>query len=551
MTGIDDLAHLEQDHQQTLAGVLPLVSVLDLRMSWRSRLGAFGSLSRGYDPGYLLRESSKGAEGYYLSAVGEIGEPPGVWTGRAGPVLGLVAGAEVEPTVMEGVYGELLDPRDPEFADLTIPSEDKAHLGSAPRRYRSAGEIGSDLLAREPDATPERAEQLKVVARRQARAAVMFFDFTFSADKSTSVLHASLQAAALRAGREGRADDAAHYAGLAGEIEDAVRAGAAAAVEYLQDEAGYSRAGYHGAVPRDEDGMPLAGHPTGRYVDAHAWVVASFLQHASRDGDPQLHVHNAILNRVPCEDGTWRTIDSRGLHKARAAAAAVGGRVMDEQIAKRLGAAYAQRPDGHGRVLTGVPQRVKDLFSSRRAAITAGVAGLAAEYEERHGRAPSARALFSMAQYVTLDSRRAKPRHEHAVPRAVTLAGWQAEMRAAELGALADIPARVIGSLDPDTAPGISALGEAELRRITSAAVAEVQESRAVWGRSQLLAAIDAQLPGWLGGLDAAGVRALLEELTDRALAGGHGVVCLEAPELAETPAGAAPRGRAQHLQPA
>ena len=148
----------------------------------------------------------------------------------------------------------------------------------------------------------------------------MFFDFTFSADKSTSVLHASLQAAALRAGREGRADDAAHYAGLAGEIEDAVRAGAAAAVEYLQDEAGYSRAGYHGAVPRGEDGMPLAGHPTGRCVDAHAWVVASFLQHASRDGDPQLHVHNAILNRVPCEDGTWRTIDSRGLHKARAAA---------------------------------------------------------------------------------------------------------------------------------------------------------------------------------------------------------------------------------------
>jgi hypothetical protein len=72
--------------------------------------------------------------------------------------------------------------------------------------------------------------------------------------------------------------------------------------------------------------------------------------------------------------------------------------------------------------------------------------------------------------------------------------------------------------------------------RILGAAVAEVQAARAVWGRSQLLAAIDAQLPGWLGGLDAAGVRAVLEELTDQALAGGHGVVCLEAPDLAETP---------------
>jgi hypothetical protein len=470
-----------------------------------------------------------------LSAVEEIGEPPGVWTGRAGAALGLAVGAEIEPTVMQALYGDLLDPRDPAFADPAVPAYGKARLGSAPRQYKSTEEIEADLLAREPDATPERAEDLAVLARKQARAAVMFFDFTFSADKSTSVLHASLQAAALRAEREGRAEDAAHYAGLAGDVEAAVRAGAAAALEYLQDEAGYSRAGYHGAVPRDERSRPLAEHSTGRYVDAHEWVVASFLQHTSRDGDPQIHVHNAILNRVPCEDGIWRTIDSRGLHKARAAAS-VGGRVMDEQIALRLGAAYAQRPGGHGRELTGVPQRVKDLFSSRRAAITAGVADLVAQYEQHHGRRPSARVLFSMAQYVTLDSRRAKPRHEHAVPRAVTLAGWQAEMRAAELGALGDIPARVIASLDPGTAPGIDAVGEADLHRITAAAVADVQAARAVWGRSQLLAAIDAQLPGWLGGLDATRVRALLEELTDQALAGGHGVISVEAPELADIP---------------
>jgi hypothetical protein len=499
-------------------------------------MGAYGSIAVGYDPGYLLRESSKGAEGYYLSAVAEIGEPPGVWTGRAAPALGLAAGGEVEPAVMMALYGELVDPRDPAFTDPDVPAEDKERLGSTPRRYKTAGQILEGLLAAEPDATPERAGQLEIRARKQARAAVMFFDFTFSADKSVSVLHASLQAAAMRAEQDGRAGESSHYADLADEVEQAVRAGAAAAVEYLQDEAGYSRAGYHGAVPRDEHGRPLAEHATGRYVDAHEWVVASFLQHTSRDGDPQLHVHNAILNRAECADGQWRTLDSRGLHKARAAASAVGGRVMDERIAGTLGAAFAQRPDLHGRELTGVPQPVKDMFSSRRTAISATVAGLAAEYAERHGRPPSARALFSMAQYATLDSRRAKPRHEHAVPRAVTLTGWEAEMRAAELGALADIPARVIAILDPGTAPGIGALGQAELHRILSAAVAEVQAARAVWGRSQLLAAIDAQLPGWLGGLDAGQVRSLLDQLTDQALAGSHGIVSLEAPELAATP---------------
>jgi hypothetical protein len=101
-------------------------------------MGAFGSLSPGYDPGYLLRESSKGAEGYYLSAVDEIGEPPGAWTGRAGPALGLPVGSEVESAVMEAVYGELLDPRDPAFADGAVPVQDKARLGSARLRLSPA-----------------------------------------------------------------------------------------------------------------------------------------------------------------------------------------------------------------------------------------------------------------------------------------------------------------------------------------------------------------------------------------------------------------------------
>jgi hypothetical protein len=501
-------------------------------------MGAYGSVAAGYDPGYLLRESTKGAEGYYLSAVAEIGEPPGVWTGRACPQLGLATGGEVEPAVMEAIYGELLDPRDPAFTDQQVPADDKAHLGPAPRRYKTAAEILAASLAAEPGAGPERAEQLEIAARKQARSAVLFFDYTFSVDKTTSLLHASLQAAAVRAERAGDAGRAAEFARLAGEVEAAVMAGAAAAVDYLQDEAGYSRAGYHGGIPRDEQGRPLAQHATGRWVDAHDWVVAAFLQHTSRDGDPQLHVHNPILNRAQCADGTWRTLDSRAVHKARAAATAIGGRVMDERISRTVTVAYAQRPDLHGRELAGFPAAVKDKFSSRRTAITAGVAELAAQYTARHGKPPPARALFSMAQYVTLQSRRAKPKHEHAVPRAVTLAGWEAEMRAAELGALADIPAALIGRLDPAAAPG-AALGEQELRRVTAAAVADVQAARAVWGRSHLLAAIDAHLPGWLGGLDAAQVRAVLEELTDRALApeSGHGVVNLEAPELAETPA--------------
>ena len=59
--------------------------------------------------------------------------------------------------------------------------------------------------------------------------------------------------------------------------------GNAAALDYLQREAGQTRAGYH---------------PGGRWEDAREWVIASFRQHTSRDGDPQLHVHNLILHKV-------------------------------------------------------------------------------------------------------------------------------------------------------------------------------------------------------------------------------------------------------------
>lgn len=61
-------------------------------------------------------------------------------------------------------------------------------------------------------------------------------------------------------------------------------------MEYMQDEGGFSRVGHHGGR-------------AGRWMDAHAFVIAQFLQHDSRERDPQWHVHNAILNRVLCADG--------------------------------------------------------------------------------------------------------------------------------------------------------------------------------------------------------------------------------------------------------
>src|SRR5215472_14291074 len=72
------------------------------------------TISTGYDPGYLTHAVATGRENYYLSAVAEHGEPPGIWTGAGCPELGLEIGSEIDAAVMERLYGSFLDPRDPD-----------------------------------------------------------------------------------------------------------------------------------------------------------------------------------------------------------------------------------------------------------------------------------------------------------------------------------------------------------------------------------------------------------------------------------------------------
>jgi TrwC relaxase len=226
------------------------------------------TISSGYDPGYLTRAVATGRENYYLSAVAEHGEPPGIWTGRGCPELGLPIGSEADNKVMERLYGAFIDPRDP---------EGKATLGRAPSGFagnndKVAARI-AELLAAEPGATQERRDQIIMQAMKEQRAAVYFFDATFSVPKSVSLLHASLQVRAQQARDAGRVDEAEQWAARAQTVWDAIMAANQAMLDYLQREAGYSRAGYH-------------SKNSGRFADAHQWVIASFAQHTSRDNDP-------------------------------------------------------------------------------------------------------------------------------------------------------------------------------------------------------------------------------------------------------------------------
>ena len=452
------------------------------------------TLNSGHSAEYLTKEVAVGREDYYLNATTE-GEPPGRWYGTGAAAFGLVG--EVDHDDMHALYSLHLDPRDARFHD-----EDQwdqcATLGRKPYGFTSPEDRLERMLADEPDALPERIVELRREAEKGARQAVSFLDATFSVQKSVTVLHTAYARAEIDARKAGDLNAAAAWAEHRHAVETAIWAGNRAALDYLSDRAGYSRVGHHGGG-------------AGKWVDAHDWTVASFFQHTSRNLDPQLHIHNAILNRVVCADGKIRTLDSRAIHHWRGAAAAIGERTMEERLTRTLGIRFATRADGKSREIVGVNKRVMDLFSTRRRAITGKVRGLVDKFEEKFHRAPNALELTRLSQQATMATRKSKTHDGETLDQ--RLARWDAELRAeVEEGLNGVIRSVHTQAIDEPVAE------EWSPSAVMATALAEVQASQAAWTRSDLTRALNAALPDSLGGLSAAKVTRLLDTLTNRAI---------------------------------
>ena len=226
-------------------------------------------------------------------------------------------------------------------------------------------------LAAHPYASAIELAEVRAAERGKDPHQVPYFDLTVSAVKSVSVLHASYRVSARQARERGDQDQAAALDARADEIEDALMDSAREAVGWLERHATYTRTGHHSAR-------------TGEWRDGDGLVASLFLHHLSRDGDPQLHVHVAIWNRVQRADGAddkWRTLDSRTLHNQRLGVAPVADRILETRLSA-LGYAMVPRADGNGAEVGGVSQDVMDLFSSRAVAVTGELERLAREYAD-------------------------------------------------------------------------------------------------------------------------------------------------------------------------
>jgi hypothetical protein len=451
-------------------------------------------IKSGHSVRYYTDATTEARENYYTGEAA-AGEPPGRWSGAGAERLGLRG--LVDPQVMIGVYERFLDPRDTRFGDES-QWDDVAVLGHAGREYLSETAIYQNLLAAEPTADATRRDALRVEAGQKARKNVSFHDATFSMPKSVSVAHAAFARQEVIARRTGDLAGAEAWGTLRRAVEEAMWAGNNAAMDYLSEHAGYSRIGHHG------------GHG-GQWIDAHDWTIASFFQHDSRDGDPHLHIHNVIHNRVECPDGVWRTFDSKAVLAFKGAAAAVGERTAKAHLYATLGVLAEMRPDGKARELVGVAQQVCALLSSRHRAIAPRAAELIAAFEARQGRTPSPLERDRLAHQAMVTTRRSKTRHETIEQRLDRVEAQIADELGSGLGQVAHDVLALAGAERAEAARWSP-------REVIETALAAAQSRQAAFSRSELTREISDTLPANLGITDGAQIAALLDYLTDRAL---------------------------------
>lgn len=356
----------------------------------------------------------------------EKGERPGRWVGQGLPGLGSVRlGDQVTEAQMRALFGEGRHPDADRLQKDMIASggsaksalkasqlgrsypvmkgEPTAFLVQTQRRYQQynaehgqrlnhpvpdeirsqiRSEVGRETFEAEHHRPPADEQELTSHVTRQSRRppqAVAGFDTTFTPVKSVS----ALWAVAPRP--------------VAEQIEAAHEAAVAHALQWLEHEVAHTRRGAQGVRQTEVTGI----------------VATAFTHRDSRNGDPNLHTHVAIANKVQDRsDGAWLSLDGAALYRAMVTVSEHYNAHLEAELVERLGAQFAayqpqldRRPI---RELVGVPTQLLDAWSSRRAQIEAETARLARDFSELRGRAPTAREMIQLAQQANLATRQDK-----------------------------------------------------------------------------------------------------------------------------------------------
>jgi hypothetical protein len=452
-------------------------------------------VNAGHDPEYPLR-SAGSAAGYYLQ---DGKEPPGQWAGTGAEALGLTG--QLDPEVYRNLFGKLI-----------APTGEKLYTGRPPRYVTGPGEsdrvddVAAAVAGLGPFTTPAEVRRTRAKVLGSTGAAVPFYDLTFSATKSVSLLQVSYAAAAAKAHVAGHHDQAEEYERRVRAIDEAAVQTARRLVGLAERRALFVRTGHH-------------GQHSGEWRDADGAVAALFPQHDNRSGEPNLHVHIVLLNRAmradhqTSGDRKWRALYGRPFWKEQLGLAAEGERIFARLLAMQ-GIPMVQQESGNAFEVGGVEQATMDAFSTRtRGQIDPELRAEAAEYERVHGRPPSARTLWEWRQHIARSTRRAKQPDPPTGPE--RLAAWEQHSKDVNVQILSDLHDAVSIYAAAHAPP--AALTPGQRARTIRIAVHEVQSRHAAFTASQLLWELHRALPGLPAGTDPV---PLLEQMAADALTG-------------------------------
>ena len=107
-------------------------------------------------------------------------------------------------------------------------------------------------------------------------------------------------------------------------------------------------------------------------VGRQKMVAATFRHDTSRNLDPQLHTHCVIANMVQGGDGKWRTMVDDGLYGGKMAIGAIYRAELAQGLSELGYRIEKTHVDGRFEIV-GVPRKVIEAFSTRRAEIEAAM----------------------------------------------------------------------------------------------------------------------------------------------------------------------------------
>ncbi len=432
---------------------------------------------------------------YYATS----GTPPGVFLGAG--LAGLDDGRGLEPgspVTEQHLFNLLGMCADPVTGKALGRQPNRTHLSLAKRVAERVAAIPAAHTGAERAEERARIEAEERAKGGTFRTPVAGFDLTFSPSKSVSVAWALADR----------------------ETKDRIYACHRRAIEvvltYAEREVFHSRSGTNGVVQEDVEGV----------------VAAAFTHWDSRAGDPQLHDHVVLANRArSVSDGTWRTLDSRGLFKSVVALSELHQGVLSDLLTLEFGWGWDGRARRHSEQIrfevTGVPEALMAEFSQRSVAIEERKNALVVEFATARGRQPTSTEVLDMRRRATLETRPAKEHRSLA-----HMTGRWRERAKPYVGS--DQRSWVAGLAERNDLPLLNAgdLADAILADAAGVAVQTVAERRATFSRANLLAEVHRQLHGVRFASPDDRI-AVAERTTD--LATGRSLL-LSAPELHHTP---------------